>query len=482
MSSSRLQTLVLTLGLLGVGACVPSARNPALREASISLPAAFEGAPDGSLAERRAFFGDPQLNALIDQALVNNQELLMVDQEVLALDAEAFARSGEILPRVGLGVGAGVEKVPRYTSQGAADEMSEIEPGKETPETLGDLRVGFRASWEIDLWKRMRNATKAARLRTFSGVEGRNLVVTELVAEVAEGWYALLALDGQREVLDQNISLLEDSLDVVRLQKQAGRVNELAVQRFEAELLENRSRRALVDQRIVEAEARLNLLCGRYPQPIERTATPLTELTPPVVAVGLPAELLENRPDVRAAELELEATKLDVKSARAAFYPSLGIDADVGVQAFALRRLVEAPESIVAGLAGGLVAPLLNRREITADYRVANSRQMTAVLSYERTVLEAYTEVFTNLSRIRALGRGYDLKAQQVERMESAIITSGDLFSSARADYLEVLTTRRDALETRLELIELREAQMGAAVDLYRAAGGGWRPAVGGAP
>jgi outer membrane protein TolC len=177
---------------------------------------------------------------------------------------------------------------------------------------------------------------------------------------------------------------------------------------------------------------------------------------------------------VRRAEQQLAAAKLDVKAARANFYPSLRITAGAGFQAFNPAYLIK-PESILYSLAGELMAPLLNRNAIKAAYYSANASQVQAVFNYERSILRAHIEVVNQLSNISNLKKSYDLKAQQVQALNQSIDISTVLFKSARADYMEVLLTQRDALESRFELIETKKQQMNAMVNIYQALGGGWR-------
>ena len=465
----------LLLALLA--GCAPKAVD--IRDPSVALPAAYAApelpGPSAAALDWSAFFGDPRLAVLIDDALAHNKELEIVSAEVQAALAEVGGRRSEVFPRMGLRAGAGVEKVGRNTSQGAADARSQIEPGKPVPENLGQLDVAAELSWEVDIWKKLRNATQAARERYLASVEGQHFLRTQLVAEVAATWYELLAADTKLEVVDANIALLERGLEVVRLQKQAARTNELAVQRFEAELFERQSRRYALQQEITEAEIRLGLLCGRAPAAVEREAREFELLTPVALPTGLPTALLQNRPDIRAAERELAATRLDVKVARAMFYPSLSIDAELGLEAYAARRLLATPESLLWGASASLLAPVLNRRGLKANLEIAYARELQAVAQYEQTVLQAYAEAATELSRVQNLERQYARNAAQVGRLQAAIETSTVLFRSARADYFEVLMTRRDALEAQLERIETREAQLAAVVHVYQALGGGWR-------
>jgi len=327
----------------------------------------------------------------------------------------------------------------------------------------------------VDIWKKLRNSKKAAITRYLSTEEGKNFVITNLIAEVADSYYELLALDNQLEIVKQNIGLQKNALEIIKVQKEAARATELAVQKFQAEVLKTQSLEYDIKQQIKETENRINFLLGRYPQDIPRERANFLTIMPAMINSGIPSQLLANRSDIRQSELDLAAAKLDVKVARAEFYPSFGISAGVGFQAFNPTYLFRMPESLLYSIAGDIAGPLINRNAIKAEFLNANARQVQAMYNYERTILNAYIEVSTQLSNISNLEKSYDLKSQQVEALTRSIDISGDLFKNARADYLEVLMTQRDALEAKLELIETKKAQMSAVVRVYRGLGGGWR-------
>lgn len=423
----------------------------------------------------RSFFTDKNLVSLIDTALKNNQELLITLQEIEIARNEIRARKAALYPTVSAGGGIGVEKVGRYTSQGAGDASTEIKPGKEMPDPLMDYTIAASASWEIDTWKKLRNAKKAAIARYLSTVEGKNFVLTNLVAEVARSYYELLALDNQLAIVRQSIGLQNNALEIVKVQKEAARATELAVQKFNAEVLQSQSLEFSILQQIRETENRINGLLGRYQGAIPRDNNAFLAVTPVFASAGIPSQLLANRPDIKQAELELTAARLDVKAARGEFYPSLGISAGVGFRAFNPSYLVKLPESLLYSLAGDLAGPLINRNAIRAEFATANAKQLQALYNYDRTVLNAYLEVANGLSGIGNLEKSYALKAKQVEALTRSIDIANDLFKSARADYFEVLMTQRDALEARLELVETRQQQLTAVVNIYKGLGGGWR-------
>lgn len=461
--------------LLLLSSCVPSMK---LKTENKTVPDKYADATDSTNSAQlkwNDFFTDPNLVSLIDTALKNNQELNIMKMEIDIANNEVRARKGEYLPSVNLGAGAGIEKVGKYTSQGVSDEADEYEPGKHVPEHLQDYMFGFFASWEIDIWKKLRNKKQAAVYRYLASIEGKNFMVTHLVAEIANSYYELLALDNQLAIVKRNIEIQTNALKIVKLQKQAAKVTELAVKKFEAEVLKNRSNQYDLQQQIVEAENRINFLVGRFPQPVARNSDNFTDLLPTVMKEGVPSQLLENRTDVKQAELELMAAKLDVKAAKAAFYPSLSIRAGVGLNAFNIKYFITNPQSILYNVAADLMAPLVNRNGIKASYFSAGSKQMQAIYGYERTILNAYTEVANQLAMIDNLDSSYALRTEQVQALTESIDISTILFKSARADYMEVLMTQRDALEAKIELVETKKQQMNAMVNVYQALGGGWR-------
>ncbi|MDR6805911.1 NodT family efflux transporter outer membrane factor (OMF) lipoprotein [Dyadobacter sp. BE34] len=466
-------------GIAFIGLAYQACNIPTLpqKTENRAVPVSFNGSQDSTNTGKvswKTFFTDPNLNALIDTAFKNNQELNITMQEIAISQNEIQARKGEYLPFVGLRGGAGVEKAARYTNIGASEATTDIKPGKETPDPLPDVNIAAVARWEVDIWHKLRNAKKAAATRYLSSIEGKNFMMTNLAAEIANSYYELLALDTQLAIIRQNIDIQNNALKIVRMEKEATRVTELAVRRFEAQVLKTQNLQYGIQQQIIETENRINFLVGRYPQPVQRSSQGFENLVPNVVKSGIPSQLLSNRPDIKQAELDLEAAKIDVTVARANFYPSLGLSASLGFQAFSPIYLARVPESIMGSLIGDLAGPVINRYAIRAGYANANARQIQAIYNYERTVLNAYIEVVNQLSNINNLEKSFDLKTKEVEALNQSTTISNRLFASARADYMEVLLTQRDALESKFELIETKMKQMNAMVNIYRALGGGW--------
>jgi len=465
---------IMFLALIYTGCSVPPMVH---RTENKITPVSYNNSQDSTNTARlswKSYFTDPYLTALIDTAFKNNQEFNITLQEIEISRQEIRARKGEYLPFVGLGGGAGVDKIGRYTNLGASEATTDIKPGKETPEFLPDFQVGAYARWEVDIWHKLRNARKAAVSRYLASVEGRNFMMTNMISEIANSYYELLALDAQLAIIQQNIEIQNNALKIVRMQKEATRVTELAVKRFEAQVLNTTNLQYDIRQRITVSENRINFLLGRYPQPVQRDSASFANLVPNMMQAGIPSQLLQNRPDVRQAENNLTAAKLDVEVARANFYPSLSLSAGVGLRAFNPAYILKLPESLIASLAGDLAGPLINKNAIKATYASANARQIQAVYQYEKTVLNAYIEVANQLSNISNLANSYDLKSKEVAALNESVNISNRLFTSARADYMEVLLTQREALESKFDLVETKMQQLNATVTIYRALGGGW--------
>lgn len=458
--------------LLVLGGCVPELPQGAPREANTAVPDSFgNGSADqrsSALVDWREFFGDENLIYLVDTALENNQELNIAIQENLIASYEVMARRGEIFPRLGVGGGAGLDRVGELTSQGQNDEQAGV------AQNLQNYQVGLFVSWEIDIWNRLRNLADAAAYRYLASVQGRYFMTTRLVAEIASLYYELMALDRQLAVVDNSIALQQRAVSAARLQWQAARTTSLAVMRFEAELREFQSRRYEIRQRIVETENRLNFLVGRFPQPVVRSSDRFMDMQPRTVHAGIPSDLLVNRPDIRQAELGLQAAQLDVAAARARYFPRLSLEAGIGYNSFDITHLVDTPGSIFYSIFANLAAPLLNRTGITASYFSSDATQRQAVINYERSILNAYIEVVNRLSLVQNLAQTYTAQQERVDQLAASIDIANRLFMSAHADYLEVLTARRDSLDAQLDLIETKQRQMSAVVNLYQALGGGW--------
>ncbi|MEQ8238910.1 MAG: TolC family protein [Cyclobacteriaceae bacterium] len=442
------------------------------------IPVSFENYTDTLNIVNRSwpeYFSDITLTNLINQALQNNPDLTIAQQKIEMARAELTFRKGMQLPTLDALGWAGQARTGEYSVNWAGNEGGQFLTGDALRPTYNDYYLGFQSSWEADLWGKLKNRKKAAISRFYASSEGRNWVLSNLIAELASTYYNLLSLDENQLIIKETIALQENALSTVKSQKEAGKANQLAVQQFETQLLSLRGLEKETIQQITEAEYRINLLMGQFPQKIKRDRSSFNDLSEMKIAPGLPQQLLINRSDIRQAELELLATKADVKAARAAFYPSIGLSARFGYNAFQMQYLFRNPQSIAYDIFGNITAPILNRSSIKAEFQYSNAAQIEALFLYQKTLLAAYSEVSLELKNIENLQAIYDLKVQEVNVLSKSIETSSELFKTGRATYLEVLITQQNALQSRLELIDSKENLYYAKVNLYKVLGGGWK-------
>jgi multidrug efflux system outer membrane protein len=476
MKNKIYYTLVISFLAVNINGCASLDTNVSIPEKAV--PVSFPNQKDATTTiadiNWRQYFTDPLLVKLIDTAVASNLDLQMALQRIEVSRSSVKLANGALLPKVDLSIGGGVQKFGLYTMDGAGNASTEITPGRTVPENLTDMFVGLQASWEVDVWGKLRNQRKSAVSQYLSSIEGTNFVISNLVADVAIHYNELLALDNELDIIRQTVRKQQEALEVVKLQKEAGRANELAVQQFKAQLLNTQVLEKQTLQQITETENKLNFLLGRYPQPIQRKKEVLFEAVPRQIASGVPSQLLANRPDVREAEHQIEASKFDLKAARAAFFPNFNITATLGYQAFNPEFLFQTPASLAYSLFGTVVAPLINMNALKAQFNTAKANQLTAMYNYQETILNGYVEVANELSNIQNLEQIHSRKKQQSEALKQSVETSDELYKSARATYLEVLIAQQNALQANLELIDVIKQQRIATVKIYKALGGGW--------
>jgi NodT family efflux transporter outer membrane factor (OMF) lipoprotein len=423
----------------------------------------------------REYFTDNNLQNLLDEAVKNNPDLQMALQRIEISRSSVKLANGALLPQVSLNVGGSVRRFGLYTMDGAGNSTTQITPGQTIPTNLPDMYLGMQSSWEIDIWEKLRHQRESAISTYLASVEGTNFVISTLVADVASYYTELLALDNELALVQQTITKQQEALEVIQLQKEVGRANELAVQQFHAELLNTKILEKNILQQVIEVENKINFLLGSYPKPIKRNKDVFAHVLPVQIASGFPSQLLANRPDIREAEFKIEASKFDLQAAKAAFYPNFNITASLGFQAFNPEFLFSSPASIAYSVFGTLVAPIINMNALKAQFNTAQANQLTAMYHYQKTVLNAYVEVANQLVAIQNLQEINLLKTQQNALLKKSVGTSGELYRTARATYLEVLLAQQNALQSNIELIGVIKQQRLSAINIYKALGGGWK-------
>lgn len=426
----------------------------------------------------REYYTDDLLRQHIEEGLKGNLDLKIAMQRIAMANANFSLSKGALLPSLQGFTSTSQQRFGEYTMDGIGNfdtNLSDnIGEDKRIPVRLPDYYLGFQTSWEVDVWGKLRNQRRAAASRVFASEKAQHLLKTLVVAEIARLYYSLLALDNKLVIIRENIRLQQTAVTLITAQKVAGRATELAVKQFTAQLLNTQSLEALVQRQIIEKENMFNLMLGRYPQPVVRGRLILAQPMPEKLKTGVPAQLLSQRPDIRQSELQLAAARFDVNAARAAFLPSLNITGAWGMQAFNTQVLFNTPTSVAYNLLGGLTTPFFNKNAIRAQHRRASAAQLEAFYDYQKSILNGYQEVSTQLANLENLQRSYEFKASEVDTLTEGVATANDLFVAGLASYLEVVTAQKSVLLAELDAIDTREMQFKATVDLYKALGGGW--------
>jgi len=446
------------------------------------IPEKFENSNDSAnIAEIKwkDYFKDAYLTSLIDTALKNNPDIYAVFQRTESLKAEMKRNKMMMLPEVSGAGSVGQRKFGKYTMDGVGNYDTNFSPNltedEQIAEHLPDYYLGLTTSWEIDVWGKLRNKKKAAVAKYLASLEGKNIVICNLIAELANLYYELIALDNQLDIFKETNSLLENALSVIKIQKEAGDANELAVKQFEALLFNSKALEIEVQQRISVFENNINFLMGQFPQPVARDKSMFTNYNFVFTRTGIPAKLLKNRPDIRQAEYDVVAAKCNVKAARAAFYPSLKINGTYGFQSFNPAFLILQPQSIAYNIFGNLTAPLINRNAIKAEFSISKNNQLEAMCNYQKTILNGYMEVSNQINYTNNLNAIYNNKNKEVEVLTKAIEIASDLFKTGRVSSFEMLMTQKNALQAKIEMIDTKKKQFNASINLYKALGGGWQ-------
>lgn len=432
-----------------------------------------------SIVSQSTVFVDSFLVQLIDIAVRDNPDVLSAIQRIEVARSSFRIRKGALLPSVeGAAIASG-QKYGDYTMEGVGNFdtnlSGNITDDQKVPQpVVPNYFLGLRSSWEIDLWGKLNSQKQAAYLRLLGTQQARKLVITTLVAEVSFRYYELLALDEELKILLKNMKLQDSAVYMAEIQKEAGRATALGIQQFRAQLLRTQSLLVQSEQDIARVENELNQLLGRFPQLIKRSKSFLHQTLPGQMAVSLPKEILNRRPDVLQAETELKATKADVAAAKAALLPALTLSPFLGYSAFKGSLLFN-PGSMIYGIVGGVTAPLLNRSSLKGNYKRSEAEKMEAYYNYNKTVLNAFHEVQTTLSNMYSLNKMYELNQQETQVLAEAVATSNELFKAGYATYLDVITAQRNALEAEINQVETKKNLLMSIITLYRTSGGGWR-------
>lgn len=431
-----------------------------------------EKAPsDSSIAsmEWKRFFTDPTLQGLLDRSLSGNYDLQLSLKRIET--AREYVKQAKVawLPSLNAQVTGSIS----YPSKNSLNGVSLGQFLKS--DHVEDYSLNAGLSWEIDVWGKIKRQKETALADYLQSYDAARAVQTELVANVASSYYNLLMLDEQLQIAKRNVSLSDSIVQMMRLQKTAGEVTELAVQQAIAQQQTAAQLVPQLEQGISIQENALKILAGELPGTITRNAQLSEMKLSDSLTAGVPAGLISHRPDVRAAEMALVAANAQVGVALGSMYPTLNITATGGLNAFKASKWFQTPSSLFATVAGGLTQPLFQRRQLKTQLEVAKIQREEAVIRFRQQALNAVGEVSNALVKLDKLQSQREIVTGQVQTLEVAVGQARLLFRSGMANYLEVITAQSNALQAQLTEADVARQQMSAMVELYRSLGGGWK-------
>jgi multidrug efflux system outer membrane protein len=439
----------------------------------MSPPATFRGVTGTQAAASLAdepwwqVFSDEALQALIRDAIAHNLDLRIAVARVQEARALSGVARSFLYPEVNLTAG--------YTGNQASRNSQPPGAGKDADRTYNNTSVEAAMAWELDLFGRLRRENEAAFARYLSTEEGRRAVLVTLVSDVASSYFLLRELDLQLEIARRTLELNDQTVGFYKQRLGGGVSNRLELDQAVANRALTGASIPEIERQIAVLENAISVLVGRPPGAISRGRTLDAQHAPPAIPVGVPAALLERRPDVVEAERLLIAANADIGAAKALFYPTISLTGSVGALSGDFSDLLKG-DSIVWSVGAGLFQPLFNAGRNRRNYEAAQARFDQALAQYQKAALNAYREVADALITIDKLAQVRTEQEAGVVALRDASELSRARYDTGLANYLEILIADQQLFQQELQLAQTRGDQLRAISQLYRALGGGWQP------
>ncbi len=454
-------TLLLPFALVG---CMV---GPDYHRPRIETPPALRPPLPGSEADDDGTwwrqFEDPVLDSLISEALANNKSVKIAAANIDQAAAVLTQVRSPLLPQANVGAGATRQ---RATERGAVP----VPPTVPNPQTSYQLVAG--ASWEIDLWGRIRRLSEAARADLLATEEARRGVILSLVGAVANGYLQLRGLDEQLAIAQRSRDAYGESVKLFELKLRHGFVSGMNVQQARVQYETAAAAIPQIESQIGQLENALSILLGRNPGPISRGKA-IHALVLPAVPAGVPSELLERRPDIRQAEQNLIAMNARIGAARARYFPSISLTGAFGQSSAELSRLFDGPARVWS-FAGSLVGPIFAGGAISGQVRQAEAAHRAALLSYEATIQNAFADVDDALVARQKLAEQLAAQERLVKASAEYVRLAQLQFEGGVAPYSTVLQAQQQLFPAELAYAQLRSSLFASAVNVYKAMAGGW--------
>lgn len=413
------------------------------------------------LMQWRDFFNDTVLVNLIDEGLSHNYDLQNAIESVK--QAQSYFKQSKAAQWPTVGVGMNMYQL------GVAKAAESVIP----TDNININSLSGNASWEVDIWGKMRTAKRAAYAKFLGTDAAKKAVQTNLISNIATLYYTLLALDKQLQITEQSVENYRKLNETMAVLKESGRVTGAAVVQSQAAQYAAEISIPDLKQQIKVGESTLSILLGR-PEGSIRRSTLSDQQAAQIINIGIPVQLLDNRPDVMQAEYAVMSAYEMVGNAKSYFYPALKLKAfGVGLSAPTIAEMFD-PEHLVASFIGGLTAPIFNKRMNRTRLEVAKSQRTQAMNSYKKSLLNAGKEVTDALNQYGNISDKIDLRTKQLDALNKSVNYTQELLIYGSATYTEVLDAQQNLLKAQLGDASDQLQKLGSVVSLYKALGGGW--------
>lgn len=469
MRNKQLFTLVASIAFLASScSSLKLVENKSIKE----LPVRYEGQSTDTVAftpiTLQNYFADSALMVLFDKVVQANPDYQIIQQRLLIANSHLKRAKLAFLPSVNAELTGSARKFSKNTIDGIGID----ETMKDVPRnTIPDVWLGARVSWEVDIWGKLRNQKKAAQQRYLASAAGMQLLRNQLFTNVADLYYQLVALDKKLVIYEENYAIQQVAYEIIYSQRETGKATELAVQQFGAQLKKIQADIEQMKMDIFVVEKAIASLVGEYGGVIPRQNKFIKshlELLNQAIPVD---SIIHKRPDVQSSFYELEASKADAKAARAAFFPTLQIGGYAAMNSFSLSTFFH-PASLAWQILGGLTAPLFNQGQLKQRFYVTNREQEIAFFTYQKDVINAYNELSSLLLQVDKYQDILSYKQEEFSMLDRAVDVSNDLYLTGYANYLEIINSQKLKLQSELDLVDYQLKNAQALVQLYKALGG----------
>lgn len=422
------------------------------------------------------YFTDEYLLKLFEQVKVANPDFKIARQRVEMANS-LLKRSGtELLPSLEVGAMVSGDRFGKYTMEGVGNYDTNLSSNITEDQKINraftpNYWMGARSSWEIDAWGKLKNKKLSALNKFLASEEGLQLLQIDLFTDIANLYYNLIALDKRLKIYQDNYNLQKRAFEIIKAQREVGKVTELAVQQFKAQNNNWLAEIEHIKVEIVTVKQAISTLTGIYGGEILRSESLLAtnyEILNKNINVDA---VIHSRPDVISDYYLLQASHADAKAARAAFYPRIDLGATFGLNSFSAETFFR-PASLAGQLLGGLMVPVFNKGQLKYEFNIANSEQEIAFLNYQKTVTTAFNELQSILKQTKIFHRVLDLKEEEVKFLDKGIEVSNDLYITGYANYFELINAQKSKLQAELDLLTFQHENTRNNVLLFKALGG----------